>query len=416
MLLKNLVVPALACVTLLSGCASKSVLRDPIKNAPPVHSASFRQVMGSVIGTPFVTGNRITTLMNGREIFPAMLSAIRSAKKTITFETFVFEKGEVPERFAEALAERARAGVKVNVILDAHGASKSRTYNGLLRDAGVEVERYHHILYPDLRRYNNRTHRKLLVVDGKVGFIGGVGIADQWDGNADSPEHWRDCHYRIEGPAVSQLQGAFCENWLKTRKEILVGEGYFPALCPKGSVAGSSFRSSPRNGNYAVPLMYHLAIASARHSLKIENAYFVPDDQMVDALVLAAQRGVNVQIIVPGEHIDQKAVRRASRKRWAKLLDAGVEIYEFEPTMIHSKLLIADGLFVSIGSANFDNRSLRLNDEANFDVLDAGFAAEQARIFEKDLQRSEQMTHEKARGKIIEKPVQAAQTPLESQL
>ena len=403
--------------TLLSGCASKSILQGPLADAPPVSSPAFRQSMGNVVGTPFLDGNRITTLVNGKEIFPAMLSAIRQAKKTINFETFVFEKGEVPEQFAEALAERARAGVKVNVILDAHGARKSRAYHDRLRSAGVQFERYHHIWYPDLRRYNNRTHRKLLVVDGKVGFIGGVGIADQWGGDADSPEHWRDCHYRVEGPAVALLQGVFTENWLKVREEILVGPDYFPALPAAGSIAASAFRSSPKGGNYSVPLMYHLAIAAARKSLKIENAYFVPDRQTVDALVLAAQRGVKVQIILPGEHIDQKAVRRASRKRWKKLIAAGIEIYEFEPTMIHSKLLIADGLFVSIGSANFDNRSLRLNDEANLNVLNASFAAEQARLFAKDLARSKQVTFDEAKKKApAEAPAQAVQAPLESQL
>jgi cardiolipin synthase len=410
-------IPALLPVLLASCAASKSILSGPIKDAPPIHSAAFRQTMGHIVGTPFSGGNRVTTLVNGDQIFPAMLGAIRSARRTITFETFVFEKGDVPKAFADALAERARAGVKVKVILDAHGAKDSRTYNDELRDAGVEVERYHPIFWPDVRRYNFRTHRKLLVIDGKVGFIGGVGIADEWAGNADSPEHWRDCHYRIEGPAVAQLQGAFSENWLRTRKEILTGPDYFPPLAPAGSVQTSVFRSSPHNGSYEVPLMYHLAIASARHSLKIENAYFVPDQQMSAAFVDAAQRGVHVQIIVPGEHIDQKAVRRASKKRWKKLLEAGIEIYEFQPTMIHSKLLIADGLFVSLGSANFDNRSLRLNDEANMDVLDAGFAAQQTRIFEKDLARSVRVDAKgHAKGALLEKPVQVAQTPLEPQL
>ncbi len=414
---KNIIpILMIALATALGGCASQSILREPISGAAPVGSPSFRQSMGNVIGTPFIGGNRITTLSNGVEIFPSMLSAIRGAKKTITLETFVFEKGEVPRAFAEALAARARAGVKVLVILDAHGASKSRAYNNLLDSAGVRVVRYHPVFYPDIRRYNNRTHRKLLVVDGKVGFIGGVGIADQWDGNADSPEHWRDSHYRIEGPAVAQIQAAFSENWLRTQKELLVGPDFFPALSPAGSVAASSFHSSPRNGNYAVPLMYHLAIASARTSLKIENAYFVPDDKTIEALVLAARRGVHVEIIVPGEHIDQKAVRRASRKRWDKLLDAGIEIYEFEPTMIHCKLLIADGLFVSIGSANFDNRSLRLNDEANFDVLDAPFAAQQSRIFAQDRARSQRITRENGNGKLTEAPLQVVQTPVETQL
>lgn len=410
-------IPIILAATALSGCASSTLLNKPIAGAPAVHSPAFRQTVGNVLGVPFGGGNRITTLRNGAEIFPAMLKAIRSAKKTVTFETFVYEKGEVPAAFAEALDERARAGVKVHLILDAHGAKKSRTYDSLLQTAGAQIARFHPIFWPDLRRYNNRTHRKLLVVDGKVGFIGGVGIADAWAGNAESPEHWRDCHYRVEGPAVAQLQGAFVANWLETNHELLAGADYFPPLPPAGPVDAALFYGAPRHGRYAVPLMYQLAISSARQSLLIESPYFVPDRELIDSLVAATQRGVKVQIIVPGEHIDQKAVRRASRKRWPRLLEAGVEIYEYEPTMIHSKLLIADGLFVSIGSANFDSRSMRLNDEANLDILNSSFAAEQTAIFHRDRDRSRRVTRdEQAKQSPVEKPVQAVQTPLESQL
>ncbi|MEO7317362.1 MAG: phospholipase D-like domain-containing protein [Chthoniobacteraceae bacterium] len=373
--------------------------------------------MSSVLGGAQVSGNRVTTLINGDQIFPAMLREIRAARKTITFETYVFEEGAVPKAFAEAFAERARAGVKVHLLLDAHGAKKSRTYHAMLNEAGVQLVKYHEVWYPDLRRFNNRTHRKLLVVDGKVGFIGGVGIADQWAGNAESPEHWRDCHYRLEGPVVAQLQAAFVDNWLKARHELLFGPDYFPSLKSVGNVSGNVFVSSPRGGDYGVPLLYHLAIASARETLRVENAYFVPDRETVEGLVAAAQRGVHVQIIVPGRHIDQKAVRRASRKRWTQLLEAGIEIYEYAPTMIHSKLMIVDGLFVSVGSANFDNRSLRLNDEANFNSTNSAFAAEQTRIFVRDLALSERVTLENLHSKsLIEKPVQALQTPVEGQL
>jgi cardiolipin synthase len=404
-------------VLFFAGCAGETSFYAPLEPRAAVGSAAFHQEMGNLLGTPFTGGNRITTFSNGDEIFPAMLHAIRDAKRTITFETFVFENGAVPDAFAGAFAERARAGVNVHLILDAHGARKSRKYHAMWRDAGVQWEIYHPLFFWDLRRYNNRTHRKLLVIDGRIGFIGGVGIADEWIGDADSPQHWRDNHYRVEGPAVAQLQGAFAENWRRTAEEILHGPDYFPPLGKAGSTAGSLFYSSPRHGAIDVPIMYHLAISSARRSLLIENAYFVPDHESVEALTSAARRGVRVEIIVPGRHIDEKAVRRASRKRWKALLDAGVRLYEYQPTMIHSKLLIADGLFVSIGSANFDNRSLRLNDEANLNVLDARFAAEQTRIFQRDRARSIRVTLQNYRErKLTELPLEHAQTPVESQL
>ena len=404
-------------VLLGAGCASGRPLKAPFEHRADVRSPEFRQAMSHLLGPPFTGGNRITTLQNGDEIFPAMLRAIRSAKKTITFETYVFEEGTVPEAFAGALAERARAGVKVHVILDAHGGGKSRKYHALMTESGVQLQRYHPVLYWDIRRYNNRTHRKLLVVDGRIGFIGGVGIADEWAGEGDSPEEWRDNHYRIEGPVVAQLQGAFATNWLRTAEEVLHGPGYFPPLPDVGSMEATVFFSSPRHASAHVPVMYHLAIASARKSILIENAYFVPDNETVDALLAAHQRGARVQIIMPGRHIDQKAVRRASRKRWKRLLEGGVELFEYQPTMLHSKLLIVDGRFVSIGSANFDNRSLHLNDEANLNVVDAQFAAEQTRIFERDRAQCIRLTLQNYRdGSLGELPLEAAQAPIESQL
>jgi cardiolipin synthase len=413
---RNLV--SLGAAIVLSGCATSGrALRTPVQPLSSVRDPDFKQAMGAVLGAQFVGGNRLTLLNNGEEIFPAMLQAIRGAKRTITFETFVFEKGPVPQAFAEALAERARAGVKVHAILDAHGAKKSRKYHSMLKEAGVELVTYHPITWYDIRRYNNRTHRKLLVVDGRVGFIGGVGIANQWDGHAESPEHWRDMHFKVEGPVVAELQGAFMDNWLKTRGNLLHGPDYFPALAPAGSTEAAAFYSSPRHGSYNVVLMYQLAISSARHSLQIENAYFVPDRLTSDALIAAAKRGVHVELVVPGRHIDQKAVRRASRKRWDRLLEVGIEIYEYQPTMIHSKLLIADGRFVSIGSANFDNRSLRLNDEANLNVLDENFAAQQSRVFARDRAQAERVTLENLRKKkLTEAPRQTIESPAASQL
>lgn len=380
---------------LLGGCAMQGGNKVTQEVAPLYSAASpeFRQATGSLLGGNFVSGNNITTLVNGREIFPAMLSAIRSARRSIDFETYIFWDGEIAKQFADALAERARAGVTVNAILDAQGTSKMGSENlERLRTAGVNAVKYHSMMWLDPRRYNNRSHRKLLIIDGKVGFVGGVGVANEWLGDGESPQHWRDNHYKVTGPVVAQLQAVFMDNWLKTRGEVLHGPEYFPPLAPTGPYTAQAFKSSPRQGDMDIRLMYLLAIASAKHSLLIENAYFLPDDLMRKELADAARRGAKVEILLPGEHIDQKALRAASRKHWPELLKAGVKIYEYQPAMVHVKLMIVDGAFVSVGSGNFDLRSLRLNDEANMNVLSSSFASQQARLFEMDKRRSREIT------------------------
>ncbi|PZR79376.1 MAG: cardiolipin synthase B [Chthoniobacterales bacterium] len=399
---------AMMAATLLGGCTiheQKTVKQE----LAPVYSAaspSFRQAAGSLLGGSFVAGNNIVTLVNGREIFPPMLAAIHSAQRTINFETYVFWDGEIGRKFTEALAERARAGVKVNAILDAQGTAKLGLENlELLRSAGVQVVKYHSIFWLDPRRFNNRTHRKLLIVDGKVGFIGGVGIADEWLGNAEAPKYWRDNHYKVTGPVVAQLQGAFMDNWLKARGEVLHGPEYFPPLSATGPYAAQVSRSSPSRGGSSLRLLYLLAIASAQHSLLIENAYFIPDDLVRQELIHAAQRGARVEILVPGEHIDQKAVRWASRRHYAELLKSGIKIFEFEPTMVHVKLMIVDGAFVSVGSGNFDLRSLRLNDEANMNVLDRSFAEQQTKLFAIDKRRSREITLTETGGLNLLNPI-----------
>lgn len=403
---------------LLGGCTTRSLLKQRLEPQMAIGSPAFKQSIGSLISPGFVGGNRIITLNNGDTAFPEMLRAIRGARKTINFETFVFYSGEVPQTFATALAERARAGVKVRVLLDAVGAAKSKPYRSDLRAAGVDLVMYRPLVGPTFHRFNARTHRKLLIIDGAIGFTGGMGIGDEWNGRAASPDEWRDIHYRVEGPVVAQMQGAFNDNWLKARREVVQGSEDFPALAAKGSSDAQFFFSSPVKGRASVELMYHLAIASARRSLDIANAYFLPDDRMTEALTAAARRGVRVRILMPGEHMDQPAVRRASRKRWPKLLKAGVELYEYEPTMMHTKLFIADGRFVSVGSTNLDPRSLRLNDEANLDVLDSTFARQQTAVFEKDLASSRRVTKEDQGpfSRLFQAPVQAAQTPVEPQL
>lgn len=392
---------------LLSSCAIKSGKQTRYEIAPlySAGSAQFRQAAGSVLGPSFVPGNNISTLVNGTRIFPAMLNAIRSAKHSIDFETYVFWDGQIGREFTEALAERARAGVHVNAILDADGTRKMGRQNlAELRSAGVDVVKYHGMLWLDPRRYNNRTHRKLLIVDGRTAFIGGVGIADVWLGNADSPKHYRDNHYKVTGPVVAQLQASFVTSWLKARGTLLHGNDYFPPLEESGPYLAQGIRSSARNEN--LDLMYALAIASARKTLRIENPYFLPDELMRKELIAASRRGVNVEILVPGKHIDQQLVRAASRRHWSELIQAGVRIYEYQPTMVHVKLMIVDGNFVSVGSGNFDDRSVRLNDEANLNVLDSDFAAQQTHLFELDKGQSREITGQEISGFHFDNPFQ----------
>lgn len=358
----------------------------------------FERCMAHLLGPPLVGGNRITTLNNGDEIFPAMLGAIRQAEKTITFETYIYWSGKIGEKFAEALAERAHAGVQVHVLLDWIGSnSLDQELIDRLEQAGVEVERYRPLRWYGLSKLNSRTHRKILVVDGRIGFIGGVGIADEWTGHAQDPDHWREMHYQVEGPVVAHLQAAFTDNWLKTRANVLNHEDYYPELPEVGDVWAQVFKSSPREGGDSARLMFLLSLAAARERILIANSYFVPDDRTNRELVAASNRGVQVEIIVPGPIIDTQITRRASRWQWGPLLETGIAIYEYQPTMFHSKVMVIDNHWVSVGSANFDNRSFRLNEEANLNVLDQKFASEQARIFEEDKQQSKLVTLEEWR-------------------
>jgi cardiolipin synthase A/B len=322
-----------------------------------------------------------------------MLEAIRGARNTITFETYIWWSGKVGLAFTEALVERARAGVRVHVLFDAVGSGRiDNDYVEQMKRAGVSVQTYNPLRWNNLARLNNRTHRKLLVVDGRIGFTGGVGIADQWSGDAQDPEHWRDTHFRLEGPAAGQMQAAFMENWIEVTGEVLHGEQYFPALERTGPHAAQVFVSSPGGGSQSMQLMYLLSIAAAKRTIRISAAYFVPDNVEVRTLVAALKRGVRVQIILPGPHIDTEIVRRASRANWGELLRAGAEIHEYEPTMYHCKVMIVDEVWVSVGSTNFDTRSFSVNDEANLNVYDREFAAAQVLIFERDLKRSRRIS------------------------
>jgi cardiolipin synthase len=256
------------------------------------------------------------------------------------------------------------------------------------------VELYHPLRWYNLDRMNNRTHRKLLIVDGAVGFTGGVGIAPVWTGNAQDKDHWRDSHFRVAGPVVGQMQAVMLDNWSKATGRVLHGPAYFPALKPVGTQRAQVFASSPNGGSESMHLMYLLAITAATRSIELSSAYFVPDEITRDALIAAVKRGVRVRIITPGPIIDAETVRRASRGLWGEMLQAGIEIHEYQPTMYHCKVMIVDGYMTSVGSTNFDVRSFRLNDEANLNVYDVAFARRQQQVFEDDLKRSRQVTFE----------------------
>ncbi|HSQ03950.1 MAG TPA: cardiolipin synthase [Burkholderiales bacterium] len=386
------VLAALLVVNLQSG---EKQITQRVVHAYTVADPQFLRAMGVLLGPALVHGNRTSTLLNGDEIFPAMLQAIRSASKSITFETYIYWSGEIGREFADALAERAHNGVKVHVLLDWVGSQKmEESYLDSMREAGVEIEKYHPPKWYTLDKLNNRTHRKLLVVDGRVGFIGGVGIADKWRGHAQDPDHWRDTHYRIEGPAVAQMQAAFTDNWAKVTGNVLHTVEYFPLLQEAGTQFAQVFKSSIDGGAESMHLMYLLSIAAASKTIQLSMAYFVPDDTALQAIIDAAHRGVKVQILLPGPHTDAELVKRASRATWGAALAAGVEFYEYQPTMFHCKVLTVDRLWVSVGSTNFDTRSFRLNDEANLNVYDRDFAQRQAAIFDEDIKHARRVTYE----------------------
>ncbi|MDE1184304.1 cardiolipin synthase [Paraburkholderia sp.] len=396
-----LIVPITALVTLIvvlliaNLSSGEKKIEHKIERLYASDDPQFLRSMGLLLGPPVADGNRFEVLVNGDRIFPSMLDGIRSARKTITFETFIYWSGEIGERFAKALADKAREGVAVHVLLDWVGSKKmDKRYLRMLRDAGAEVIQYHKPHWTGLGRMNDRTHRKLLVIDGRIGFTGGVGIAEEWTGNAQDEKHWRDTHFRIEGPAVGHMQAVFMDNWVKATGNVLHGPAYFPQIDPQGDGVAHMFSSSPSGGSDDMQLMYLMAITAATHTIHLASAYFVPDKLTINAIVEAAKRGVKVQIVTPGKRIDTHTVREASRACWGDLLEAGVEIYEYQPTMFHCKLLVVDEYLVSVGSTNFDSRSFKLNDEANLNIYDRDFARQQTAILAGDIAKAQRITLE----------------------
>lgn len=388
-ILATVLITAFLVIVMMNFHRPEKSVRHAITHCHGVDDPRFLHQMDAMLGPELVGGNTISALQNGDEIFPAMLHAIRSAQHSVTFETYIYWSGEIGRQFADALIERCRAGVAVHVMLDWAGSAKMEDrLLGELVAAGVEVERYHPLRWYTVARMNNRTHRKLLVVDGRVGFTGGVGIADQWNGHAQDHEHWRDIHFRVEGPVTAQLQAGFMDNWIKTTGRVLQGDRYYPALDQAGEKRMHLFVSSPAGGSESMRLMYLLAIAAADRSIDLQAAYFIPDHLVIDALVAARERGVQIRLLVPGRYIDSSLVRIASRRRWGRLLAAGVEIHEYQPTMMHNKMLIIDNLLVSVGSTNFDMRSFDLNDEASLNIYSGEFGQQMSVVMNDDLQHA----------------------------
>lgn len=379
---------------------------------------SFRATVVGYAGGVVVGGNRIDVLLNGDEIFPAKLDLIRAARKTITYAQYVFEEGEPAADTAQALAERCRAGVKVHVLVDAVGSLMMPSqYRDWLTEAGCELVFYRPLSPWAMDRVNNRNHRRILVADGRVGVTGGSGTSGKWSGNGRQEGQWRDTDLRLEGPVVSQLQGAFAENWLEATGVALGGPDYFPSpIEAKGQVESQIVRSSPAGGSVAMYTMFLLAIASARQSIYITNPYFVPDDKMLSTLLQARQRGVRVVLLLPGA-TDHNLVRQASRSELGRLLQAGVKVYEYRAALLHAKTMVIDSIWATVGSTNLDRRSFELNEELNLVVYNPDIARRLEGVFEADLRGSREVTYEawKNRG-ILSRFLEALSLPFRDQM
>ena len=350
-----------------------------------IDSDSFRRSLDT-LGRAMIPGNRVELLQNGDQIFPAMAGEIRAAKASVNLESYIYTNDRAGRIIADALIETARRGVPVRLLVDAVGGSLG-SLEKELTDAGVRVKTYRPIRLITIYKIGKRTHRKILVVDGRVCFTGGLGISDSWLGDARNPKEWRDTQVRAEGPVAAQMQAIFSEDWAYTTGEILAGDRFYPKIDHAGSAMAQAIKASRGDSSSIAKMVYYVAIQSAQKRIWIQNAYFLPDAQVRDALVAAVKRGVDVEIMVPGRNIDLPYVRMASRLHYGAMLGAGVKIFEYEPTMFHNKILVADGVYTVIGSINFDSRSMEKNQEESLAIDDAAFAQRAEQMFRADLQK-----------------------------
>jgi cardiolipin synthase A/B len=365
-----------------------------------------------------VPGNRIDLLLNGDKYFPAMLEAIRAARKTINFETYIFYSDPIGRQFRDALSERARAGVEVRILLDGIGSGWGLNNSDvrLMKEAGCKFAYYHPTHSWRVDRTNRRSHRRILVLDGRLGFTGAVGFAQRWSGHAQDKDHWRDAQVRIEGPLVGKLQAAFQEHWVKTFGEALTGADQFPALATAGDlkaqlVTSRSFSMAP------VPLLEAVGFTAAQKRIWITNAYCMPTSDQVEQLVKAVQRGVDVRVLLPGANNDQPLTKSAGRSAYGRMLEGGVKIFEYQPTMIHQKSIVIDGLFSMVGSSNLDARSSEINEEVDVVVYDQKFGREMETVFENDLKQSREYTLSEFKNRsLVERTTEWLMLPFRTQL
>ena len=378
----------------LGAMAVFSYLIAPVETPPQfgldheltVGSDEFLTTITGATGAPLVPGNRLEILNNGDEFYPAMLADIARAELSITIEAYIYWAGDVGLVFARALAERAQHGVRVKILLDAIGSSDiGDDIVQQLEQAGCQIAWYNPIRWYTLGRLNQRTHRKSLIIDGRVAYTGGAGIADNWVGHAQDADHWRDIQIRLEGPAVTPLQTGFSQNWLETTRELISGPLYYPVQEPVGEVSALTIISTPVTGASTARILYYLSIAAARSSILIANPYFVPDPAALDTLIDAKRRGVDVRIMVAGQRDENWLSRNNAIRLYGRLLEAGVEILEYETTLLHHKTMVVDGLWSTIGTTNFDSRSFAHNEENNVCVYDLEIAQELTRIFDEDV-------------------------------
>lgn len=365
-----------------------------VRELPRNDSGRFLEIAAALTDAQLNQTGRIDILTNGDAFYPAELEAIRNAKQSVNLEAYIFHKGKIAQQYVEALAERARGGVRVNLNLDAFGsAGTSNSFLRPLLDGGGKVGWYNAPRWYRLMHMDNRTHRELMIVDGRIGFIGGAGIADQWYTGVGGNPRWRDSAVRVEGEAVCNLQATFAENWLSTSGELLIGEAYFPSVQCDRPLISMVINSTPTvGGSTRARILFQLLVASAQHNISITTPYFLPDKSLMKELCLAVERGLRVRILVPGRKSDHMVTRSTSRAGYGELLKAGAEVYEYQPAMIHAKVLCIDDLWVVIGSTNFDNRSFGINDEVNLAVRDAAVAMRFERDMALDLDESRRIT------------------------
>ncbi len=388
-----------ALLVLASGCTLISLDKRSAyhyENPFAVEDAAFRRSLDA-FGNAMVGGNQAEILNNGDAIFPALTEAIRDAKETVDLESYIFKDDKAGGIIAAALIDAAHRGVEVRVLVDGTGSFWSGALLERLKQAGVKAYVFHPVRPWSLYKIGRRSHRKILVVDGRISFTGGFCIADHWLGDARNPDEWRDIMVRAVGPVSAQMQAIFGENWTYTTGEILAGDKFYPPLARVGEIPAQAVKMSHGDSSSLAEMLYVLAIQSARKSIHIQNAYFVPDGQICDALIQAAKRGVDVRVMVPGRHIDMPLVRMASQHSYGDLLRGGVRIFEYGKTMMHNKDAVVDGVFATIGSINVDQRSLRENAEESLSFYDRGFAAKLEATFAADEKECHEITYERWR-------------------